>query len=67
MIQVTNIVFDFTTDDDEVFPETQRIELENSIIGRTFDCDEEYICDVISDETGWCILDIDYVVLAECN
>lgn len=67
MIQVTSIEFDFTTDDGFTLNEQERHELEQQVLNEKYDCDEDFICDVISDQTGWCIKGIDYVVLAECN
>ena len=58
--QVTDIRFDFITDDDELSPEEQL-----EIIEETCDTvweadDEDDLIEEITDATGWCIKSIDY-------
>ena len=63
--QVTQIEFDFTTDDGEDLELSVQEELEitEETIGQIWDADDaEHLVDKISDETGWCIKSIDYTV-----
>jgi hypothetical protein len=63
MILVNSIQFDFTTDDDFTLNEQEQYELEQQVLEKQYHCAEDEICDVISDETGWCINHIDYIVV----
>lgn len=65
MIKVTEIEFDFTSDDDWV-PTSRHIqEIKSSVFDVVFNCEEDELVDLISDTFGWCVQHIDYVVLAE--
>lgn len=64
--QVTEIEFDFTTDDGEYELQPSRQE---KIIDETLQKvwevdDEEELTDAISDCFGWCIKSLDYTVLS---
>ena len=71
-LKITSIQFDFD-DDYGDFTESDFTEEENelsqeykdnlveSVIGKVYEVeDEDEIADVISDETGWCVLSLDY-------
>jgi hypothetical protein len=64
-VQITGIEFDFEMDnEDDVLPVTYQIELTNETIGKVYEIDDEDdLADAISDETGWCIQSLDYVVV----
>ncbi len=64
-VQITGIEYDFQMDnEDDVLPVTYQIELTNETIGKVYEIDDEDdLADVISDETGWCIQTLDYVVV----
>ena len=63
--QVTEIEFDFTTDDGEYELQPSKQE---QIINKVYDNiwevdDEEDLTDAITDYTGWCIKSIDYRII----
>jgi hypothetical protein len=62
--QVTEIEFDFTTDDGEYeLQPSKQEQITNDTIGQIWEADDaEHLVDKISDETGWCIKSIDYTV-----
>jgi hypothetical protein len=72
-VQITDIEYDFECDDEnEVLPESYQVELTNETIGKVYECEEdfeyeedflEYLADMITDETGWCIQTLEYVVV----
>jgi hypothetical protein len=67
LLQLTDIEFDFV-DDEEELPYDEQVAVSKSVIGEVFEVDsEDELADVISDETGWCIKSLDYVVIAESN
>lgn len=61
--------FDFTSSDntEEPSPEEQQ-KIIDSVIGKAYELDEDYIhndiADAISDDTGWCVLDVEYYLTA---
>ena len=73
-VQITAIEYDFECDDEnEVLPESYQVELTNETIGKVYDIFEDpeypdedrlmYLADMITDETGWCIKTLEYVVV----
>jgi hypothetical protein len=61
--QVTKIEFDFTGDDSSVdaISSKEQEEVVNKTLGQIWEAeDEEDLVEEISNETGWCIADIDY-------
>ena len=59
--QVTNIRFDFTTDDEYEMTADEKIDLEDEVIGQIWDAvDEDDLVEEITTATGWCINSIDY-------
>ena len=73
-VQITEINFDLTLDDEDVWenddPEMLQEQLQKGYIGRIFkvdvpdDADQEEIayelCEEVSDASGWCINSIDF-------
>ncbi len=61
--QVTQIEFDFSSDDDtwgDVYPDYQK-EVTEETIGQIWEADdEEDLVEEITSATGWCINSIDY-------
>jgi hypothetical protein len=67
LLQLTDIEFDFVDSSGEL-PYDEQVAVSKSVIGEVFEVDDENeLADVISDETGWCIKSLDYVVIAESN
>ena len=63
-LQLTNIEFDLTSEDvgENVDVELLQERLQNGYIGRVFEVeDEDEIADAISDQSGWCVLGLNYV------
>lgn len=60
--QVTDIEFDFDSDDD--FPEHQFSNITDETIGMIWEADdEEDLIEEITCATGWCIKSIDYRII----
>jgi hypothetical protein len=67
LLQLTDIEFDFVDSSGEL-PYDEQVAVSKSVIGEVFEVDDEdELADVISDETGWCIKSLDYVVITESN
>jgi len=61
--QVTEIEFDFETDDDD-FPEHQFSNITDETIGMIWEADDEDdLIEEITCATGWCIKSIDYRII----
>lgn len=65
LLQVTEIEFDLTLDDEDAWelddPEMLQEQLQNNYIGQIFDVeDEEDLVEEITCQTGWCINSIDF-------
>lgn len=64
LFQVTAVEFDF--DDDEIEEQSKdevnyKQEAIDSVLGEIFEVEhEEQLCDVISDQVGWCIKNLIY-------
>jgi hypothetical protein len=60
--QVTKIEFDFTVEDSSAAISSKlQEEVVNKTLGQIWEAeDEEDLLEEISNETGWCIADIDY-------
>ena len=58
--QVTDIEFDFITDDDELSPEEQLEIIEETCVTVWEADDEDDLIEEITCATGWCIKSIDY-------
>ena len=65
LLKLTDIEFDFTDDDVEL-PYDEQVAVAKSVIGEVFEVeDENEIANVITDQTGWCINSLDYLVISE--
>ena len=65
LLKLTDIEFDFEDSSGEL-PYDEQVAVAKSVIGEVFDVDDEdELADVISDETGWCVRSLDYVVISE--
>ena len=68
LLKLTEIEFDFTDDfEDELDVESQE-EVYEDVMNRVWEVDdEEELADAISDDVGWCIKKLDYVVITESH
>lgn len=63
---ITAVAFDFTSDDgiEDMPSAEEQQDIIASVIGKAYDLGEDYIyndiADAISDDTGWCVLDVQY-------
>ena len=65
LLKLTDFEFDFTDDDVEL-PYDEQVAVAKSVIGEVFEVeDENEIANVITDQTGWCINSLDYLVISE--
>ena len=65
LFQLMSIEFDFTgcleTHGSYELPVEEQQEVIDSVLGEVFEADsEDELADVISDQTGWCIKNLDY-------
>ena len=65
LFQVMSIEFDFTgcleTHGSYELPKEEQQEVIDSVLGEVFEAEsEDELADVISDQTGWCITNLDY-------
>lgn len=62
-LQVTSIEYDFDCGGEQgIFPRAHQDQLTQNTIGKVYEVeDEDYLADVISDETGWCVKSLEYV------
>ncbi len=67
LLKLTDIEFDFTDDDAEL-PYDEQVAVSKSVIGEVFDVDDEdELADIISEQTGWCVNTLDYLVISESH
>lgn len=67
LLKLTDIEFDFEDSSGEL-PYDEQVAVAKSVIGEVFEVDDaDELADVISDETGWCVKSLDYVVIVESN
>ena len=46
----------------------EQVAVAKSVIGEVFDVDDEdELADVISEQTGWCVKSLDYLVISESH
>lgn len=65
LLKLTDIEFDFV-DSSEELPYDEQVAVSSSVIGEVFEVDnEDELADVISDQTGWCVKSLDYLVISE--
>lgn len=78
LIQITNVDFDFDddyygdldesqlTDQDLEDGEKYKQKILDSVVGKVYEVqDEDEISDLISDETGWSVMSVDYIEVVE--
>ena len=67
LLKLTDIEFDFE-DSSEELPYDEQVAVSSSVIGEVFEVDnEDELADVISDQTGWCVKSLDYLVITESH
>ncbi len=67
LLQLTDIEFDFEDSSGEL-PYDEQVAVAKSVIGEVFEVEsEDELADLISDETGWCVKSLNYVVIVESN
>lgn len=67
LLKLTDIEFDFEDSSGEL-PYDEQVAVAKSVIGEVFEVEtEDDLADVISDETGWCVKSLNYVVIVESN
>jgi hypothetical protein len=67
LLKLTDIEFDFEDSSGEL-PYDEQVAVAKSVIDEVFNVDDEdELADVISDQTGWCVKSLDYVVIVESN
>lgn len=65
LLKLTDIEFDFEDSSGEL-PYDEQVAVAKSVIGEVFEVDDEdELADVISDQTGWCVNSLDYLVISE--
>ena len=65
LLKLTDIEFDFV-DSSEELPYDEQVAVSSSVIGEVFEVDnEDELADLISDQTGWCVKSLDYLVISE--
>lgn len=67
LYRVTAAEFDFTTDVPEIYaPDFVQAMVRNQVIGRTYAAkDPDHLVEVVSDDTGWCLLNLAYERVGE--
>ena len=67
LLKLTDIEFDFV-DSSEELPYDEQVAVAKSVIGEVFDVEtEDELADVISNQTGWCVKSLDYLVISESH
>ena len=65
LLKLTDIEFDFEDSSGEL-PYDEQVAVAKSVIGEVFEVDDEDgLADAISDETGWCVKSLDYIVISD--
>lgn len=64
-LKVKNINFDFEFDGGKYPPRKQQDAVARAVIGKVYEVEsEDFLADAISDDTGWCVFDLDYEVVS---
>jgi c-di-AMP phosphodiesterase-like protein len=67
LLKLTDIEFDFEDSSGEL-PYDEQVAVAKSVIGEVFEVDnEDELSDLISDQTGWCVNSLDYLVISESH
>jgi hypothetical protein len=65
LLKLTDIEFDFEDSSGEL-PYDEQVAVAKSVIGEVFEVDnEDELADLISNQTGWCVNSLDYLVISE--
>ena len=65
LLKLTDIEFDFEDSSGEL-PYDEQVAVAKSVIGEVFEVyTEDELADLISDQTGWCVNSLDYLVITE--
>ena len=65
LLKLTDVEFDFEDSSGEL-PYDEQVAVAKSVIGEVFEVvNEDELADVISDQTGWCVKSLDYLVISE--
>jgi len=65
LLKLTDVEFDFEDSSGEL-PYDEQVAVSKSVIGEVFEVDnEDELADLISDQTGWCVKSLDYLVISE--
>ena len=65
LLKLTDIEFDFEDSSGEL-PYDEQVAVAKSVMGEVFEVeDEDELADLISDQTGWCVNSLDYLVISE--
>ena len=65
LLKLTDIEFDFEDSSGEL-PYDEQVAVAKSVIGEVFEVDnEDKLSDVISNQTGWGVKSLDYLVISE--
>lgn len=60
-LKIKTINFDFEHDGGQYPTQEDQDAVINSVVGKTYEVeDEDFLADAISEETGWCVFDLDY-------
>jgi len=67
LYKITDVEFDFEDSSGE-FPYDEQVAVVQSVLDDVWEVEnEEDLADVITDDTGWCIKSLDYVVFTESH
>lgn len=62
-LKVKSVEFDFSGGG--YLPKRQQYSVVSAVIGKVYEVEnEDFLADAISDDTGWCVSDLDYEVVA---
>lgn len=67
LLKLIDIEFDFDDEGTEL-PYDEQVAVSKSVLEKVFEVEnEEELADVISDETGWCVKSLNYLVISESH
>lgn len=59
-LKVKNVRFDFEHDGGKYPPRKQQDAVVRAVLGKVYEVEnEDFLADAISDDTGWCVFDLD--------
>ena len=63
-LKVKDIRFDFEYDGGKYPPRKKQDAIVRAVLGKVYEVEsEDFLADAISDDTGWCIYELDYEVV----